>query len=171
MDDVAAAAGVGKGTVFRRFGDKSGLAVALLDDRERDLQQRLLSGPPPLGPGAPAADRLAAFVEAYLDYCTAHVELVRMSETSTPGARYRIGSYRFWHRHVELLLADAGVPRSGAEGPDAGALAHALLAPLAADLLHGLGPEHWPAHRRAVLALAAAVAGTEVSRRRRRHHG
>jgi AcrR family transcriptional regulator len=169
MDDVAAAAGVGKGTVFRRFGDKSGLAVALLDDRERDLQQRLLSGPPPLGPGAPAADRLAAFVEAYLDYCTAHVELVRMSETSTPGARYRIGSYRFWHRHVELLLADAGVPRSAAEGPDAGALAHALLAPLAADLLHGLGPEQWPAHRRAVLALAAAVAGTEVSRRRRRH--
>ena len=32
MDAVAAAAGVGKGTLFRRFGDKAGLAVALLDE-------------------------------------------------------------------------------------------------------------------------------------------
>ncbi len=169
VDDVAAAAGVGKGTVFRRFGDKSGLAVALLDERERDLQQAILTGPPPLGPGAEPADRLAAFVGAYLDYATAHLELVRLSETASPGARYRIGAYRFWHRHVQVLLAQAGVP---AQAPDAGepgapadghppadadALAHALLAPLAADLLHGLGPQQWPAHRRAVLALAAGA--------------
>src|SRR4051812_6991170 len=50
MDDVAAAAGVGKGTLYRRFGDKGGLAMALLDEREAELQQRILSGPPPLGP-------------------------------------------------------------------------------------------------------------------------
>src|SRR3954447_10081543 len=146
MDDVAAAAGVGKGRVFRRFGDKSGLAVALLDDRERELQQRVLDGPPPLGPGPPADERRHAFLGAYLDYCTAHLELVRLSETASPGARYRIGSYRFWHRHVQVLLDEAGVT-------EAGALAHALLAPLAADLLHGLGAGAWPAHRRAVLAL------------------
>ena len=53
MDQVAAAAGVGKGTLFRRFGDKSGLAAALLDARERVLQEAVLFGPPPLGPGAP----------------------------------------------------------------------------------------------------------------------
>jgi AcrR family transcriptional regulator len=53
MDAVAAEAGVGKGTLFRRFGDRAGLAVALLDERERDLQAAVLSGPPPLGPGAP----------------------------------------------------------------------------------------------------------------------
>ena len=152
MDEVAAAAGVGKGTVFRRFGDKSGLAVALLDERERELQEGVLSGPPPLGPGAPPRERLRAFLDAYLDYCLGHLELVRLSETATPGARYRIGSYRFWHRHVQVLLSEAGVP-------DAGALAHALLAPLAADLLHGLGAEAWPPHRRAVLTLAAAVTG------------
>src|SRR5262249_15009929 len=34
MDDVATAAGVGKGTLYRRFKDKSGLAAALLNDRE-----------------------------------------------------------------------------------------------------------------------------------------
>ncbi|WP_232836421.1 TetR/AcrR family transcriptional regulator [Lentzea terrae] len=31
IDDVAAAAGVGKGTVFRRFGDKAGLIQAVVD--------------------------------------------------------------------------------------------------------------------------------------------
>src|SRR5688572_14050048 len=57
MDDVATAAGVGKGTVYRRFGDRSGLAAALLDERETELQDRMLFGPPPLGPGAAPADR------------------------------------------------------------------------------------------------------------------
>jgi AcrR family transcriptional regulator len=37
MDDVAAAAGVGKGTLYRRFGDKSGMAAALLDELESQL--------------------------------------------------------------------------------------------------------------------------------------
>src|SRR2546430_13686986 len=64
MDQLAQAAGVGKGTLFRRFGDKAGLAVALLDSRERELQAAILSGPPPLGPGAPAADRLVALLAA-----------------------------------------------------------------------------------------------------------
>ncbi len=160
MDDVAAAAGVGKGTVFRRFGDKAGLAVALLDERERALQEAVLSGPAPLGPGVAPGERLRAFLDAYLDYCLGHLELVRLSETASPGARYRIGSYRFWHRHVEVLLGEAGAA-------DADATAHLLLAPLAADLLHGLGPQAWPAHRRALLALAeAAASAAGISPRR-----
>ncbi|MEV0993498.1 helix-turn-helix domain-containing protein [Nonomuraea sp. NPDC050202] len=135
MDAVAAEAGVGKGTLFRRFGDKSGLAVALLDARERDLQQRILSGPPPLGPGAPARERLVAFVRAYLDFLFAHLDLVRMSETASPGARYRIGAYWFWHRHVTILLAEA-------RGGDADALAHTLLASMQAELAEVLQGEY-----------------------------
>ncbi|MFJ6481323.1 MULTISPECIES: TetR/AcrR family transcriptional regulator [unclassified Streptomyces] len=132
MDQVAAAAGVGKGTLFRRFGDKSGLATALLDARERVLQEAVLSGPPPLGPGAPADERLAAFVDAYFDYLLEHLALVRMSETAAPGARYRIGAYRFWHRHVAILLSTA---------PDPDHAAHALLAALAAEHVAALLPE------------------------------
>ncbi|MGW8776485.1 TetR/AcrR family transcriptional regulator [Streptomyces sp. NPDC055796] len=132
MDQVAAAAGVGKGTLFRRFGDKSGLAAALLDARERVLQEAILHGPPPLGPGAPADERLDAFLNAYLDYLLEHLALVRMSETASPGARYRIGAYRFWHRHVAILLATA---------PDPDQCAHALLAGLAADHVAALLPE------------------------------
>ncbi|WP_166352631.1 TetR/AcrR family transcriptional regulator [Phytoactinopolyspora limicola] len=135
MDAIAAAAGVGKGTLFRRFTDKSGLAVALLDERERDLQERILFGPEPLGPGPAQApptpvDRLMAFVDAYLDYALDHLDLLRMSETASAGARYRIGAYRFWHRHVAILLAGIRPKR------DAEAHAHVVLAALAGEHLH-----------------------------------
>ena len=51
MEDVARAACVGTGTLYRRFGDRAGLALALLDEQTRDFQNALISGPPPLGPG------------------------------------------------------------------------------------------------------------------------
>jgi AcrR family transcriptional regulator len=149
MDQVAAAAGVGKGTLFRRFGDKSGLAAALLDARERDLQEAILQGPPPLGPGAPARDRLAAFADAYLSYLLEHLDLVRMSETASPGARYRIGAYRFWHQHVALLLAGT---------PDPDQAAHALLAPLAAEHVSAVLPELGEHRLRSGLARLARAA-------------
>src|SRR5438067_11685939 len=39
MDAVACETGVGKGTLFRRFGDRASLFRALIDDRERDFQE------------------------------------------------------------------------------------------------------------------------------------
>jgi AcrR family transcriptional regulator len=138
MDAIAAAAGVGKGTLFRRFGDRAGLAAALLHERESDLQEAILRGPAPLGPddagtggGSSApADRAEAFVRAYLGYVFANLELVRASETASPGARYRIGAYRFWRHHLTVLMTAAGHP-----APRAEILAEALLAPLAAESL------------------------------------
>jgi AcrR family transcriptional regulator len=131
MDDVAAEAGVGKGTLYRRFGDKGGLAVALLDQRERDLQAALLSGDPPLGPGAPAAQRLVAFVSAYLDLVTSQLDLVLVSETSSPGARSRTGAHAFWGTHLRHLLSEA-------DAPDVELRADVLLAALAGEQVR-----HW----------------------------
>ncbi|WP_132124658.1 TetR/AcrR family transcriptional regulator [Actinocrispum wychmicini] len=128
MDQIASAAQVGKGTLFRRFGDKSGLAAALLDVREQDLQQAILRGTPPLGPGAPANDRLVAFFAAYALFLEENLDLVHLSETASPGARYRVGAYRFWHQHVRIMLNEARPDL------DAEYLAHALLAAVAADL-------------------------------------
>ncbi|WP_327350631.1 helix-turn-helix domain-containing protein [Streptomyces sp. NBC_01304] len=156
MDAVARAAGVGKGTLFRRFGDRAGLAAALLNERESDLQQAILYGPAPLGPGRPdgeaaardeagegaeeeaeegggtatPADRAAAFTRAYLSYAFANLELVRASETASPGARHRIGAYRFWRRHLAFLYTAAGHPEATAE-----MIAESMLAPLAAEQL------------------------------------
>ncbi|GAB2959931.1 TetR/AcrR family transcriptional regulator [Streptomyces heilongjiangensis] len=75
MEAVATAAQVGKGTVFRRFGDRTGLLLALLDHHERELQAAFLTGPPPLGPDAPPAERLRAFGAAVLRHEHAHRDL------------------------------------------------------------------------------------------------
>ena len=128
VSDVAEAAGVGVGTLYRRFGDRAGLAYALLDERTREFQEAFLYGPPPLGPGAPPVERLRAFLFAYVDELETHGELNLMAETASPGARYRSGGYRAYRAHVSALIHEA---RPNA---DAGYLAEVLLAPLAADL-------------------------------------
>jgi AcrR family transcriptional regulator len=162
MDAVAKAAGVGKGTLFRRFGDRAGLAVALLDERERELQERILHGPAPLGPSASPRNRLLAFLSAYADFLEAHGDVVLESETAVAGARYRVGVYHFWHRHVTVLLEQA------APHVDAEYQAHALLAPLAADLYHALRRSGVPAKRirDGVRALAIALLDAQRGRAR-----
>jgi AcrR family transcriptional regulator len=127
IDEIAREAGVGKGTVFHRFGDRAGLVMALVDDDERELQDRILRGPPPLGPGAPPPERLAALVDALLDLLERYGDLLRNSEASRAGARYDAGAYAAWHQHATMLIAEA---RPDA---DAALLAHLLLAPFAAE--------------------------------------
>jgi AcrR family transcriptional regulator len=157
LDQIAAAAGVGKGTVFRRFGDRAGLAAALLDERERELQERILTGPPPLGPDAAPADRLVAFLDAYVDLLEVHVELLLDSENAATGARYRVGAYRFWHRHVAILLEQTRPDL------DADYTAHALLAPLASDLHHALRDQGYDVPR--IKAGLRATSGAFIGRK------
>jgi AcrR family transcriptional regulator len=127
IDQVARAAGVGKGTVFHRFGDRAGLVMALVDDDERALQEQILRGGPPLGPDAPPAERLVALFDALLDLLERYGDLLRDSEASRAGARYDSGAYAAWHQHAAILIAEAR------PGYDAPVLAHLLLAPLAAE--------------------------------------
>jgi AcrR family transcriptional regulator len=128
--EVARAADVGVGTVYRRFGDKAGLVASLLDERERVFQDRLLTGPPPLGPGAPARERLVAFLHGLADIVDENLQLLRALHGSTPGARFRVGAYRACRLHVTVLLEEA------APGIDAAWFAELILAPLAADLYY-----------------------------------
>lgn len=132
MDDIARTAGVGKGTLYRGFTDRAGLAMALLHDRAAELQAGVLSGPPPLGPGAPPTERLAAFVRAYLTFQATHHDLVLLSEGPAGTAtRLEKGSYRFWRQHVAWLLGEAGAP-------DPVLRAEVLLGALAAEQVR-----HW----------------------------
>ena len=77
MDVLAERADLGKGTVFRRFGTRAGIFQALLDDDERAFQEHVLSGPPPLGPGATPLDRLIAYGRARVGFLIGHREIAR----------------------------------------------------------------------------------------------
>jgi AcrR family transcriptional regulator len=126
MDEVAEAAGVGKGTLFRRFGSRASLAAAVLSERERGFQESFIRGEPPLGPGAPPEERLAAFGEAMLDTLATHYELLLAAEHGP--ARYTHPAYAVHRLHVTLLLREADA------GCDAELLADTLLAALGAEL-------------------------------------
>lgn len=106
MDDVAAAAGVGKGTLFRRFGSRAGLMRALLDADEQDMQQALMFGPPPLGPQAAPLQRLLAFGSQRLDFVRRHADVLCEAERDIPGRCSPAGAVL--HTHVRTLLAGAG---------------------------------------------------------------
>jgi polyketide synthase 12 len=77
MDGLAERAGLGKGTVFRRFGTRAGIFAALLDDDEQVFQRQVLAGPPPLGPGAPPLERLIAYGRARTGFLIAHGDIAR----------------------------------------------------------------------------------------------
>ena len=77
MDGLAERAGLGKGTVFRRFGTRAGIFAALLDDDETAFQQQVLAGPPPLGPGAAPVERLIAYGRARTGFLIAHGDIAR----------------------------------------------------------------------------------------------
>ena len=134
LERVAAHAGVSKATLFRRFGDRQALFLALLDEHERTLQDAMLGGPPPLGPGAPPLERLHAFADALLALSLEHRAFLLASETAHPLARLRTGAYAAWHVHVTALLEQTGAA-------DPPVLAHLVLAAVDAELLTALAQD------------------------------
>ena len=124
MDAIAADAGVGKGTLFRRFGDRSGLVMALLDERTREFQDALIRGAAPLGPGAPPADRVVAFGRGMLGLLEQHGEMLMAAELGARWVRGEAGVYALYRTHLAMLVRDAD------PALDDEYLAEALLAPL-----------------------------------------
>jgi polyketide synthase 12 len=103
MDGLAERAGLGKGTVFRRFGTRAGIFHALLDDDEHTFQEQVLSGPPPLGPGAAPLDRLIAYGRARIAFQLAHYDIAR---AALDGAQpIPAGEGTISRVHIRMLLA------------------------------------------------------------------
>jgi AcrR family transcriptional regulator len=128
MDDVAAEAGVGKGTLYRRFGDRSSLIRALISEPEQEFQESLIRGAPPLGPGAPPAERLHAFGDGLMRFMDGHAIYIQAGERLGAAKRYGHPVYAFYRTHVGLLLRQA----LGDE-PHTEYLVDALLGPLGAE--------------------------------------
>ena len=110
MDGLAERAGLGKGTVFRRFGTRAGIFHALLDDDERAFQQLVLSGPPPLGPGADPLQRLIAYGRARAGFLVTRRDIARAaldgSQPTPAGAQTPMSQV-----HIRMLLAQLSLGR------------------------------------------------------------
>ena len=134
MDAVAQRAGVGKGTVFRRFESREGLMAAVLNRSETEWQAAVIGGPGPLGPHDDPMARLLAFGHSRLRLNLTHGALIRAAGHS--GAR-SFAAVSFSAMHVRYLLSAIGVRG------DIGLLATALLAPLEVVILEQqTGREH-----------------------------
>src|SRR5689334_5342937 len=112
MEQIAAAAGVGKGTVFYRFGSRFGLMAELMRERAVALQDDVENGPPPLGPGAPAGERLLAFLDATVDLIARNKGLLAAlghAVTTAPRPdREQVDAHpvhRAWRTHLQVLIA------------------------------------------------------------------
>ena len=130
MDAVAAEAGVGKGTLFRGFGDRAGLVLALLTEQERRLQEDIIRGPAPLGPGAPPVERLIAFGERLFEHYARHGELIAAAEKGA--IRYRSAPFAFYRLHVQTLVRGRragrglGIPRRRPDAPPSASTTSAI---------------------------------------------
>lgn len=106
MDGLAEGAGLGKGTVYRRFGTRAGIFHALLDDDEHAFQREVLAArlrsAPARAPGA--AGRLRPGPHR-LPHKPHHDRPFR---PGPPPACPRRGGSAFTQAHIRMLLGRAG---------------------------------------------------------------
>lgn len=120
--------------MFRRFGNRAGLLQALLEERSRELRAAIRNGPPPLGPGAPASERLLAFLEGLGAIAEGNAALLSAHEQACAEDKYGDPSHQLWHRHLSDLFTE------GRPDLDADFLANAVLAVFDGDLIRRMAP-------------------------------
>ena len=112
MDDVAAAAGVAKGTIYRYFADKESLYLTVLTEGFEELQRQIRSEAASADPVA----RLEHTVRAVVRYMNRNRHLFRlMGRDEGESARRRGHRHRWKGRRAELVDAVAQVLRYGEE--------------------------------------------------------
>jgi AcrR family transcriptional regulator len=129
LDRVAATAGVGKGTVFRRFGSRTGLFQELLAERAARIRDAIDNGPPPLGPHAPPRERLLEFLAELAILASKNITLIAAHEQACATDKHQDPTYRRWHDHVSGLI------RQLRPDGDAEFLAHTLLGSFDGELV------------------------------------
>ncbi|GAB3743176.1 TetR/AcrR family transcriptional regulator [Nocardiopsis nanhaiensis] len=161
LASIAAEAGVGKGTLFRAFGDRTGLVRALYQARLEPVREAVETGPPPMGPGTPPQQRVPALLDTLLCFKLDNRPLMLVLEESGSSSPYQADHYERWHSLLDTMLGQ--IPGL----TDSGFTAHALLAATRADLVeHLAGHEGMPRERmRAQLAeFTARVLGSHPVR-------
>ncbi|WP_327685751.1 TetR/AcrR family transcriptional regulator [Streptomyces sp. NBC_00467] len=132
MADIAAAAGVGKATLFRGFGDRTGLIRALYEMRLAPVRHAAEQGESPLGPATPPLQRVPALLDALLCFKIDNRHLALALEGTGGDSPYAAEHYEHWHGALRAALEQ--IPGLA----DSEFTAHALLAATRADLVEHL---------------------------------
>jgi AcrR family transcriptional regulator len=130
MDEIARAADVGKGTLYRRYPDKAALCVALLDACFVEFERAALDELARTSHACPALDQLCAFLDRLLAWVEEHTAWLGVLADRSP----RCGPiYQWLHGFVEYLLSEANA-RGEARIVEPTYLADVLLAAVDVDL-------------------------------------
>lgn len=136
MAEIAEAAGVGKGTLYRRFANKGELCLALMDTQMSDFQNATLTLFNGLSAqNVPYLDQLARFLETLVEFTEIHSPLlVEVERAGMIQGIERLNLPHFWqYMTVSALLRSAGRNGELAGGLDLDFLGEALLAPVQVD--------------------------------------
>jgi AcrR family transcriptional regulator len=138
MADIAEAAAVGKGTLYRRFANKGELCLALMDSQMREFQDNMLARLRQMTiNGTPRLTQLTSFLEALVYFSEAHSPLlceVQRSGSLKDVVESSLDRPLYWqYLTVNALLGAAVDNGEVASEADVDYLTEALLAPLTAD--------------------------------------
>lgn len=124
MDDVAKKAGVGKGTLYRRFADKAALMVALLDAEAQAMQAEVMLAFV-RSADAPRLRLLADFLDRVAEFTITHATTLEVS--SQQGAsRFEAPHYR-WQQQLVVRLVREAIARGECPDQNVEVLADAVL--------------------------------------------
>jgi AcrR family transcriptional regulator len=145
MDDVAAAAGVSKGSLYDYFKNKEDLFYAVFEWFQGQLLQASIAE---VKPGAGPREQLIAFAEAAVGAFVAHIELYPVTlevwaAAAKTGTRKRFAKamrslYAEYRREVSGLIRAAEAEGAVKRGIDVDVLASVLI-----GAVDGIGLQYW----------------------------
>jgi AcrR family transcriptional regulator len=136
MAEIAAAAGVGKGTLYRRFASKGELCLSLMDRQMGEFQNEALSRfREQTVEDVPYLEQLARFLEELANFTEFHSPLlIEVQRDGMGQGDVRLNLPHFWqYTTVRALLRSAARNGEMKTDLDLDFLGEALLAPLHVD--------------------------------------